>query len=278
MPLTVFLATTLAAFHFSTFRAGVSSALSNLQTRAQITQRNNNSSVVLTTKSVRTGQLAPACPWQPCAGPHSFHYSNSSFRTYRKLGKLYEVASQRNMPLPVLVSGQARNLYVHGGLDVNDSDIDLGSPLGTSSWGQVALNQTHKVGSLLKSLNPKVSFVPDFELHGHVTYGTCECRLPDMSRIICVSDIESYLKDHYGSSWWIDMPDMKPSIVLGNESQPAWVQPALKSLKAYDENEDGQISAAEIGTQTCNTSANLREQAAADLTKLLRRLEGLKTF
>jgi len=47
----------------------------------------------------------------------------------------------------------------------------------------------------------------------------------------------------------------------------------LKSLKAYDKNKEGQISVNEVGKQTCEASADLREEAAANLASLLVKLE-----
>ena len=97
----------------------------------------------------------------------------------------------------MLVSGQARNFYVHGKFDTQDSDIDIDSPLEESSWHQLVLNQTHQLGSVIRSIKPKISFVSDFE---YAEYSTCECRLPDLNRFMCVTDIESYLYSVYGSS------------------------------------------------------------------------------
>ena len=201
------------------------------------------------------------CPWQPCSSTDSVHDPNS---IYPKLGELYKEATLRKIPPPVLVSGQARHFYIHGSIDQRDSDIDLHSPLEETCWSQLVLN--------LSSVKPKVS------VHistGNAEYGTCECRLPGMYPFLCITNIESYLYSVYGSSWWIDIPHMKSSIVIGNESQPGWVRPALNSLKNYDKNEDGHISVNEIGNQTCEVSANLNEQAAADLTLLLIKLEAL---
>ena len=225
----------------------------------------------------RKGRL-PLCSWQSCSTTNG--YTTSKLATvYDALGGFYEELSRAGLPTPVLIAGQARQLYVHGMLNPDDSDTDIGF----ASRDQLALvegyNRIFDAAGLIGSDKPMyISYNvegEEMEQAKFEKFGKCECNLPNGKRFGCVKDIEGYLSSVYGSSWWVDLPKLKSSVIFAVDESPVWVLPALNSLRTYDINSDGTISSDEIGNQTCDVPEYIRVRTAHELTGLLVRLSAV---
>ena len=212
-----------------------------------------------------------SCPWQSCSSSNRVTSSQEMTKIYDALGWYYAKNDQAGFPIPVLIGGQARSLYIHGVLDPADSDIDLGAAYGQKSLGPYF--------SLLRNISLHVSFNHE-ELEGMKgkfhKHGTCVCRFPNNMKFLCVRNIKAYLSSYYGASWWVEMPHMKNSILFGNERRRKWVQPLLKQLRLYDKNGDGKLTGEEIGNQTCSVRRSDRVQASSELSRLMSELEALE--
>ena len=218
------------------------------------------------------------CSWQPCSAAN-WYTTPKLARVYDALGMYYEELSRAGLPTPVLIAGQARHLYVHGTLNPDDSDTDLG----IASRDQLALVEGYSsifdAAGLIGSDKPMfISFNPDgeeMEQAKFQKYGMCECSLPNGKRFACMEDIVGYLSSTYGSSWWVDLPDLKSSIMFAMDDNPVWVSRALNSLYFYDTNSDGTISPEEIANQTCTVPEYVTVRTAHELTGLLIRLSAI---
>tara|TARA_B110000003_G_scaffold143189_1_gene144398 strand:- start:1290 stop:1907 length:618 start_codon:yes stop_codon:yes gene_type:complete len=193
--------------------------------------------------------------------------SSELLKVYDSLGRYYEQNKRAALPLPVLIGGQARNMFIHGVINPSDSDIDLGAGFNQADLGPFS--------EILKGIHPKISFNKEEEesQQGKFRkYGTCECRLPNNMAFQCLRDVEAYLFSFYGASWWVDLPHMKNSILFGNERQAHWISPLLRVLKRYDRDGDGTISIEELGESPCGVESLARE-ASAELSHLMTQLE-----
>lgn len=209
------------------------------------------------------------CDWSPCSSTQG-ELSKELDRTYHSLGEYYAKNRKAGLPNPILTGGQARHLYVHGHLDLADSDIDLEPAESQAGSGTY--------GFLLDKVRPKISFVHKTSGNSSTekVYGTCECMLPNGMPFRCLADIRGYLKTKYGISWWVDIPHMKRSILVRKERGPKWVLPALHHLRALDKDHNGFISALELTNQSCRVTKEHISQTALELTDLLQYLSDLE--
>ena len=197
-----------------------------------------------------------SCPWKVPVSSHPRPKNNN----YNLLTTLYTRASDMGVYLGPLIGGALRCLYMYGDFcsDTTDADIDLagGDP-------------GHRVPAALKDVLPKTSPHISFSSTDFSQFGVCACTLPNGRPFVCLRDVRQFMVSHYGASWWVPIPHLKPSVLRGADTSKARVDPVRKSLRAYI-NKDGHIDALSLADVRFAGITGTEVQAAAEEMEALR--------
>jgi hypothetical protein len=201
------------------------------------------------------------CPWQvlSVSQHHSIH-PNKNNNNYNSLSMFYTRASELGVYLGPLIGGAMRCLYMYGEFcsDPSDTDIDM-------AGGDTG----HRVPADLKAILPKTSPHISFSSTDFSQFGVCECTLPNGRPFVCLRDVRQFMVWHYGASWWVPIPHMKPSVLTGADTSKKRVTPVLKSLRKYL-NKNGHIDALSLTSVRIASITDTEVQAAAKEMEALR--------
>ena len=73
---------------------------------------------------------------------------------------------------------------------------------------------------------------------------------------LCIRDVELYLTDFYGISWWVPIPGMKDTVMNRKEKAKHYLTPVLESLLKYT-NLSGKITANSLYFMLVTSDHNL---------------------
>lgn len=166
------------------------------------------------------------CPWSSVklVPPVSNEIAKRNAKNYNHLSKFFVENNKKGIFTGALISGSLRAFYMTGHLanDASDMDIDL-------SGGEYE----HKAPRVLQNTIPKIYPHISWDSNNFSKYGVCECFLPGNLPFLCLRNIETYLVDTYGLSWWVPIPGMKRSIMQRQESSAGYIDPLFKILQLY---------------------------------------------
>ena len=174
-----------------------------------------------------TARFYSKCQWSPLSKVlwHKTTHDQRMTQTYNLMTNFYEESTVRGIGLGALISGQSRCYYMFGEFcqDASDLDIDI-------SNGDPVHQPPRSLRDIIPATKPyKLSWdSSDFD-----SYGKCECEFPNNKNFVCLADIERYLRDMYGVSWWVPIPGLKISVLQKKESRTRYINPVLESLSVY---------------------------------------------
>lgn len=167
------------------------------------------------------------CAWKPLATIFngSVNVLDSKHqKDYALLSKFYLENTKRGFFTGALISGSLRYFYLTGHFsdDATDMDIDL-------SGGEYKHQTPYKLANTIPNTNTHLSW----DSTNFTKYGVCECFLPNNMPFLCIRDVELYLTDFYGISWWVPIPGMKDTVMNRSEKTKKYLAPVLESLQKY---------------------------------------------
>lgn len=179
------------------------------------------------------------CAWSPLltGSHHKTNINENMMQTYELMTAFYDQSTKRGIKLGALISGKSRCFYMYGEFcdDPSDLDIDI-------SNGDPVHQPPHALRDIIPKTKPyKLSWDSDNFDH----YGKCECELPNRKKFVCVANIQQYLQDMYGVSWWVPIPGLKISVLQRKETRARYINPILESLRVY-QNSNHEIDAESV--------------------------------
>tara|TARA_Y100000389_G_scaffold138216_2_gene135915 strand:- start:3881 stop:7276 length:3396 start_codon:yes stop_codon:yes gene_type:complete len=167
------------------------------------------------------------CAWSPLSklSWHKAIYNQDMMQTYNLMTTFYKKSIAKGIQLGALISGQSRCYYMFGEFcqDASDCDIDI-------SNGDPIHQPPHSLRDIIPITNP---YKLSWDSSNFDSYGKCECIFPNNQTFVCLADIERYLRDMYGISWWVPIPGLKISVLQKKESRTRYIDPIFESLSVY---------------------------------------------
>jgi len=161
----------------------------------------------------------PACKWQedrPVQKTDKFFAD-----TYRKLGNFFKnVMAKNSDDAFVLWSGRMLELYRFGYFSPHLDDLDLGN-------GDATHRPPKKYTKLIPHLKIKIGWDSS---PWTMDFGICKCTLPGGYSFWCPKDMKSFILALYGHSWFIPLPNVKNSALIGTDL--SWIPKIQQDIRS----------------------------------------------